>query len=115
MDDRLKRALEVANFNYTLYAEKKRLQAQLHRDLELAYNGGKFTIDRNFVVFLHLLNPDDDGSVTILDDNLNPIIVTDPEQFQKEVDNTYHRAVNRYRVEFESLKKKRSAKAIVDL
>ena len=115
MDDRLEQALEFANFKHTLHIEKKRLQAKLHRDLELAYNGGMFTIDRTFVVFLHLFNPDDDGSITILDDNLTPIIILNPIEFHHEVNNTYHRAVNRYRIEFELLKKKRSVKAIVNL
>lgn len=115
MDKRLEQALDSAKFNHTLHLEKKRLQAQLRRDLELSFNGGKFNIDRNFLVFLHLINPNDDGSITVLDDYLNPVAITDPAQFQKEVENTYYRAVNRYRVEFENLKKKRTIKAVVDL
>lgn len=115
MDKRLEQALDFSNLQHTLYLEKKRIQSKLHRDLELVYSGGRFTIDRNFVVFLELLNPDDDGSVTILDDNLTPIRIQDPTAFQKEVRNTYFRAVNQYRVDFESLKKKRSVKAIVNI
>ena len=115
MDKRLEAALEFANYQRTLHLEKKRIQSQLRRDLELVYNGGKFIVDRNFIVFLQLFNPEDDGSVTILDDNLNPIVIDNPSEFQSEVRNTYFRAVNRYRVDFESLKKKRTVKAIVDL
>jgi hypothetical protein len=115
MDERLERALDFGNLQHTLYLEKKRIQARLRRDLELIYGGGRFTIDRNFVVFLELLNPDDDGSVTILDDNLIPIRIQDPTVFQKEVRNTYFRAVNQYRVDFEDLRKKRSVKTVVGL
>lgn len=115
MDERLKQALDFSNLQHTLYLEKKRLQAKLHQDLELIYNGGRFSVDRNFVVFLNLTEIDSDGSITLLDDTLTPILIQDPVQFQKEVHNTYFRAVNYYRVAFEDLKKKRSAKAIVDL
>jgi hypothetical protein len=115
MDQRLEQALEFANYQYTIHLEKKRLQAKLRSELELAYNGGIFTIDKNFIVFLELFNPDDDGSVTVLDDNLSPIIILNPEEFKKEVQNTYFRAVNQYRVDFETLKKKRSVKDIVGL
>ena len=114
MDQRLETALEFAKFQHTLHLEKKRIQAKLHRDLELAYNGGIFTIDRNFIVFLELFNPNY-GNVTILDDNLNPIVISNSEDFKKEVKNTYFRAVNQYRVDFEGLKKKRTVKGIVDL
>jgi hypothetical protein len=107
--------VEFAKFQHTLHLEKKRIQAKLHRDLELAYNGGIFAVDRNFIVFLELFNPDEDGSVTILDANLNPIVISNPEEFKKEVRNTYFRAVNRYRVDFEHIKNKRTVKGIVDL
>lgn len=115
MDDRLERALDFAKFQHTLHLEKKRLQAKLRQDLELCYAGGRFTVDRNFIVFLHLFNPDEDGSITILDDSLTPVVVEDPTAFEKEAYNTYFRAVNRYRTDFELLKKKRSVKAVVDL
>ena len=115
MDERLANALEFTKLQHTLYLEKKRIQAKLHRDLELAYGGGIFTIDRNFIVFLEMFNPDEDGSVTILDNNLNPIVISNPEDFKNEVRNTYFRAVNRYRVDFENIKNKRTIKGIVDL
>jgi hypothetical protein len=115
MDDRLEKALEFANYQRTLHLEKKRIQSKLRQELELVFNGGRFLVDRNFIVFLHLFNPDEDGSITILDENLTPIIISNLEEFQKEANNTYHRAVNRYRVDFEELKKKRTVKAIVNL
>lgn len=115
MDERLEQALEFANYQRTLHLEKKRIQAKLRQDLELVYSGGRFLVDRNFIVFLQIFNPEEDGSVTILDENLTPITINDPADFQKEAYNTYFRAVNRYRVEFEALKKKRTVKAVVDL
>ena len=115
MDQALEQALDFSNIQHTLYLEKRRLQEKLRRDLELVYAGGRFTVDRNLIVFLHLFNLDEDGSVVILDDNQIPTVIQDPNNFQKEVQNTYYRAVNAYRVAFEELKKKRSVKAIVGL
>lgn len=114
MDVRLEQALQTSKFRYTLSLEKRRLQEKLKSDLTFSFNGGQFFIDRNFIVFLNLLTPEEGKlSTTILDDNLNPIYVEDIAELQKNVLATYTRIVNQYQVDFEGLRKKRSVEALL--
>lgn len=116
MDVRLEQALDLSKFRYTLFLEKRRLEEKLKADLTYAFNGGQFYIDRNFIVFLNLLTPEEGTmSTTILDDNMRPIYVEDITKLQKDVLELYSRVVNQYQVDFEQLRKKRSPSAIVDL
>lgn len=90
MDERLSKALENSKFRYNLYLERRRLQEKLKSDLTYAINGGKFNIDRNFIVFLNLLTPEEGRmSATILDDNLTPVYIDDLAEFQKDVLDVY--------------------------
>jgi hypothetical protein len=116
MDERLAKALEFSNLRHTLHLEKRRLQEKLKADLTLSYNGGVFQIDRNFIVFLNLLTPDEDTTSTVvLDDRQDPIYIENLQEFKRKALNVYHRCINQYYVDFEALKKKRSVKAVVDL
>lgn len=115
MDERLTKALEFANFQQTLYLEKKRLQDKLEKDLTFGYSGGIFHADRNFIVFLNLLIPEEgQSSVTILDNNYVPIQIDNIQDLQQKTLHTYFTAVNQYSLEFEQLRKKRTVKAIID-
>jgi hypothetical protein len=115
MDLRLEQALDSAKFRYTLHLEKRRLQEKLQADLTYAVNGGQFFIDRNFIVFLNLLTPAEGTlSTTILDDNLNPIHISDITKLQRDVLALYTRVVNQYSSDFENLRKKRTVASVVD-
>jgi hypothetical protein len=116
MDERLEKALEFSNFKYTAYLEKTRLQEKLKSDLLFYHNGGRFFLDRNFIVFLNLITPEEGtGTITILDDKLIPIQIEDIKKLQKEALDQYSSVTNKYFIEFESLKKKRSVKNLVEL
>ena len=116
MDERLTNALEFAKYKQTLYLEKKRLQEKLKAELTFPFNGGIFYADRQFIVYLNIITPEEGKlSTTILDDRLNPIYVEDITALQKKALETYSQAVNQYQIEFANLQKKRSVKAIVDL
>jgi hypothetical protein len=116
MDERLERALEFSNFRYTAYLEKRRLQEKLKSDLMFYHNGGRFFLDRNFIVFLNLITPEEGtGTITVLDDKLTPVLVEDIKKLQKEAIDQYSSVTKKYHIEFESLKKKRSVKSLIDL
>jgi hypothetical protein len=115
MDLRLEKALDSSKLRYTLHLEKRRLQEKLRADLTYSVNGGQFFIDRNFIVFLNLLTPEEGRlSTTILDDNLTPIYIEDIAQLQQDVLATYTRTVNQYQIDFDALRKKRTTAAIVN-
>ena len=116
MDPRLEKALEFANFRQTLYLEKVRLQEKLKTELTIGWNGGQFYIDRNLIVFLNLITPEEGtNSVVILDDFHNPIEIDDLIKFKEYAINRYFTLVNQYALDIDALKKKRTVKGIVNL
>jgi hypothetical protein len=116
MDQRLQNALDFSNFRHTQYLEKQRLKEKLQTDLTLAYNGGRFFLDKNFLAFINTLIPEDGtNSMPILDDKLDPILIKDIVEFRQLCWDRYFRTINQYYLDIESLKKKRSVGAIVNL
>lgn len=116
MDERLDAALKFANLRHTLYLEKQRLQEKLKNDLSISYNGGRFYLDRNFIMYVNTITPEEGvGSATILDDKMNPIYIENLTDFRFHISRVYNTAVNQYAADMEELKKKRSVKSIVNL
>lgn len=116
MDKRLEQALDFSNFRHTQTLEKRRLQEKLRVNLTLGFNGGTFFIDRNLIVFLNTIMTDNDSDpLIILDEKMIPILIDDPVTFRQVVISKYISSVNQYYYDYESLKKKRSATAIIDL
>jgi hypothetical protein len=116
MEEKLLKALDSAKLRYTLSLERRRLQEKLRSDLTYSINGGKFYIDRNFIVFLNLLTPEEGRlSTTILDDNLNPIYIEDITKFQQEALTIYLDSINRYAEAIEVIRKKRNVWNLMEL
>jgi hypothetical protein len=116
MDERLESALKFANLRQTLFLEKQRLQEKLKSDLSISFNGGRFYLDRNFIMYINTITPAEGIiSATILDDKTNPILIDNLADFRFHISQVYNDAVSEYYQAFEELKKKRSVKAIVDL
>lgn len=116
MDERLEEALKFANYRHTLFLEKQRLQEKLKTALTFGYGGGTFFLDRNFIVYLNAITPEEGvGSAMLLDDKLNPVYIDNLDQFRSHVMRYYNDVVNQYYLDIEALKKKRTVKAIVDL
>ena len=116
MDERLENALKFANLRQTLFLEKQRLQEKLKSDLSISYNGGRFYLDRNFIMYINTITPEEGiVSATVLDDKMNPIFIENIADFRFHISQVYSDATSSYYQAFEELKKKRSVKAIVDL
>jgi hypothetical protein len=116
MDERLENALKFANFRHTLFLEKQRLQEKLKTELSIGYNGGRFYLDRNFLIYLDTITPEEGiGSATLLDEKTTPIFIEDLSEFKFYVSGVYNKAVNEYQMAFQELKTKRTVKAVVDL
>jgi hypothetical protein len=54
MDDRLKKALEFANYRQTFAIQRKTLKEKTEAELTHGYNGGVFKIDRSLLTFVQL-------------------------------------------------------------
>lgn len=115
LSEHIEQALHVSKFRYTIYLEKRRLQEKLKSDLTYSINGGQFYIDRNFIVFLNLLVPEEGTmSTTVLDDNLNPVQIDDITKMQQDVIAIYTQTVKQYQIDFENLRRKRSTASVVN-
>jgi len=114
MDKRLEEALEYSNYMVT-YNNQKRILKNKFLDQNVYYAGGtKFTITKEFITFINLLlQKGQTKSVTIIDDNDNPVQIEDFQKFVDDVMDLYSKNVNDYYAQMQSIKK-REIKDVLD-
>jgi len=113
MDDRLDKALQVANLMITFNNQKRSLKEKYYLDCIFYFNGGIFTLNPSLISYVKSLR--DTGyilDVVLLDDNQIPIMVENLEIFQQLITEKYSEATNSYYFEFEKLKKNRSVESL---
>ena len=114
MDEKLKNALDNANYMIS-FNNQRRLLKQTYRDDLLYYvNGGEFTADCNLINFVNLLVSKQQTSYIIVDNNDIPIEITELSSFLDELLSTYSFASNTYFTKYNNLKTKRSVEGIMD-
>ena len=114
MDKRLEEALEYSNYMVT-YNNQKRILKNKFLDQNVYYAGGtKFNITKEFITFINLLlQKGQTKSVTIIDDNDNPVQIDDFQKFVDDVMDLYAKNVNDYYAQMQSIKK-REIKDVLD-
>ena len=107
MDERLEKALKYSNYMVT-YNNQKRILKQKFLDQNVHYaNGSKFKINREFITFINLLlQKGQTKDVTIIDDNDNPVQISDFAKFVDDVMNIYSKNVNDYYTQLHKIKKR---------
>jgi CRISPR/Cas system CSM-associated protein Csm5 (group 7 of RAMP superfamily) len=116
MDDLLKNALEFSNYRQTLSTQKKVLKEKLEAKLTIGYGGGLFKVDRSLISFVDfLIKKERTENVVLLDQNSNPVMVSDLFEFETTVLDVYFSATTEYHIEFEKIKTNRSVESLVDL
>jgi hypothetical protein len=116
MDDRLKKALDFANYRQTFATQRKTLKETVDAQLTYGYNGGIFKIDRTLLTFVQLLiDQERTDNVPLLDANDNPILIVDVVEFKDEIFDRYFSATYKYLESYTALKKSRSVEKLVDL
>jgi hypothetical protein len=116
MDERLKQALDFANYRQTLAIQRKTLKETVEAELTYGYGGGIFKIDRTLLTFVQLLI--DQGrteNIPLLDINSTPVLVTNLEEFKNEIFDRYFSATFKYIESYNKLKASRSIEKLVDL
>jgi hypothetical protein len=116
MDERLKQALDFANYRQTLAIQRKTLKETVEAELTYGYGGGIFKIDRTLLTFVQLLI--DQGrteNIPLLDINSTPVLVTNLEEFKNEIFDRYFSATFKYLESYNKLKASRSIEKLVDL
>lgn len=116
MDDRLKSALDFSNFKQSFEIKQKQLKEKIDSKLTFGYNGGLFKIDRSLLVFVQSLSQSGrSNNVVILDNNDNPILISDLDSFKDEIYDRYFSITNEYYNEYQDLKKSRSVERLLDV
>jgi len=109
MDDRLEKALEFSKYLDTYNNQKQILKTQFLSECVLYHNGGKFTIDRNLILYAHIGNSD-----ILIDDNNIPIEIQDTEKFYEKIKQQYDNAVLKYSTELKNLSKNKDVSGLID-
>lgn len=108
MDERLEKALQVANFTLTFNNQKELIKQQYKIDIEYHENGHKFVANLEMINFLSTLVNLEINETVLIDLNDNPYLVTDVITLRKKLLDKYFQASNLYYTEFSDLKKKRT-------
>lgn len=115
MEDRLKKALEFSNYRQTLNNQLTALKIKSENQLTISKNGGSFDINFDLISFFDLLVRTERTEAVIIDKNGTPIKVTDVEDMFDDIMSRYFEVANDYLNEYETIRKSRSVKSIVDL
>jgi hypothetical protein len=116
MDDRLKKALDFANYRQTFAIQRKTLKEITEADLTYGYGGGIFKIDRSLLSFVQMLVDQDRlENIPLLDVNNTPILIVDLTEFRDEIFDRYFSATLKYLESYNKLKNSRSVEKLTDL
>ncbi len=111
MNEKIKSALEFADYHKSLTVQRQFLKEKLDSDLTFGYSGGIFKIDQSLITFTKfLIDCDRIENVPIIDANKNPIIVKNLTEFHQIILDKYFSATHYYVDKVEELKKARSIK-----
>lgn len=116
MDDRLKKALEVANLMVTFGNQRDLLKQEFKEDCLHHDAGHRFTVNRELINFLHTLQSlGHEEDIVILDDFENPYMISDVKEFLDKIFSLYIEATNNYYHKYIELKSKRSIAKVIDI
>ena len=115
MDERLKKALDSANFMLTFNNQKELIKQTFKESCLYHENGHRFTVDRELVSFLSIvLSKGMKTDFVILDDMDIPYMITDVEVFLDKLFQVYTESTRQYIADYSKLKSTRSLSNMVD-
>jgi len=109
MDEKLQKALDASNHRLNLLNLKENIKIKVDTLITYAINGGLFKATRELIVFTKLTIDLGHTSVVLIDENGNPIEITDITAFHAELLDRYFQATNYYNTEYIKIKKIRSS------
>lgn len=113
MDEKLQKALEFGNYTATLDNQKRMLQEKFVTDTIYFYSGGQFTINKELINFVYMLQQTEQDTSIIIDDNSIPVEI-DVNDFLANITDKYFTASNNYHTEFKKLTKSRSVDGLTE-
>ena len=111
MDEKLKKALDFANYNHTLFNQKKIIYQDFLDNCVIYYNAGKFSVDKNLIVYVSSYNKKE---LLLLDDNNIPIKIEDSKVFHKLIKGTYEKQLKIYYEKYEKLVANKTVQGLID-
>lgn len=109
MDERLEKALEFSKYLETYNNQKQILLKQFLNECIIYHNGGKFTIDRNLILYANIGNSD-----ILIDDNNIPIEIHDTKLFYETIKKQYENAVLKYSSQLKKISKNKDVSGLID-
>lgn len=113
MDTRLESALELSKALETIENQRSLALSKYQQNLILYYNGGTFVVDLVFLSALSSFN-DINDAIILLDINNIPVKVTNLEEFIFVARSKYIEASRQYYSDYESIKKIRTPRGILE-
>lgn len=113
IDERLQAALTNANYRVTLNTQKQNARLRYQKALTYALNGGIFMITPELISFVQALVSMGKKNAILLDYNQNPVEIADVVDFMEVIVDKYYQCSNDYLVEFRTIQKSRTTKALV--
>lgn len=114
MDERLEKALEFSKYRIALVNRKEDLKIKVNNLLLYAHNGGMFRVSQELISFVKLVLDQGKLRVVLIDDNKNPIEITDLQKFFDDIFSRYFEATNLYHAEYSKLRTARSVSSIYE-
>ncbi len=116
MDERLKKALDVANLMVTFGTQKDLIKQEFKESCLYHESGHRFTVNRELINFLSsLLSMGYTEEIVILDDLENPYMILDIKEFLDKIFSVYIESTNSYYHKYIELKSKRSIAKVIDI
>ena len=116
MDERLKKALDIANLMVAHNTQRNLAKQEFNEKCLYHENGYRFTVNRELINFLStLISMDHLADIVILDDFENPYMISDVKLFFDNVFSIYIEATNSYYHKVVDLKSKRNISKLMDI
>ena len=115
MDDKLEKAVKVANYMATLTNQKRIALEEFKQNIIYYHSGASFTANRELINFVKTLVDLKNESAVLLDDNYIPVEISNLSDFLTQLIELYTESSNKYLVKYSELKSKRRVEDLVKL
>lgn len=116
MDEKVKKAFDVANYMATLSNQKRIVLEEFNQRMVYYVNGGTFKVSKELINFTKsLLDLGHTGDIVFIDENNMPVMILDLQDFLNNILSVYFEATNWYHTKYNELRSKRQVEAIVNL
>ena len=116
MDEKIEKALSVANYMATLSNQRRVIFEEFNQKQFYYVTGGTFKVDHTLITFVkNTLDLGYTENVPFLDANHIPVIISNVQDFFDNIVSIYFEALNEYASKYAEIKSKRKIGDIVGL